>query len=264
MIKILFSTLLFLILLNSCSIEKRLYRPGFSVSNNQSRIKNNKSELEKVEFSDLTETENINTSGNFVSDEKMQGNIEPINQLNSNTTDQVEDMSFQDDNSEVIQLENNDQIINSEPYECDVIICKNGDEIEAKILEIGIKEIKYKRCDNQEGPTISILNSSVLMIKYPNGTKDIIKSNGDNDDEGPKLNLFALFSLIFGILSLFTVFGGLVFGTLAVIFSEQTFKDLINDGDKYKSNSAKIAKAGKILGIIGLFVSMIIIVVLFL
>lgn len=102
------------------------------------------------------------------------------------------------------------------------------------------------------------------MIKYPNGTKDIIKSNVSNDDDGPKTNLFSLFSLIFGFLSLFTVFGGLLFGTLAIVFSEQAFKELIKESEKFKSNSANLAKAGKILGIIGLFISLIIIAVLFL
>jgi hypothetical protein len=88
-----------IIYLSSCSIEKRLYRPGFSFSNNHSRINNNKSELEKVGFSDLTETENITAKDDFVSDEKMQGNVERRNQLNPNTTDQVEEISFQTDSN---------------------------------------------------------------------------------------------------------------------------------------------------------------------
>jgi hypothetical protein len=41
-------------------------------------------------------------------------------------------------------------------------------------MEITTNEIKYKKFDNLEGPTISILKSEVFMIKYQNGTKDVI------------------------------------------------------------------------------------------
>lgn len=53
----------------------------------------------------------------------------------------------------------------------DLLIKRNGDELEVKVLEINLKEIKYKRFDNLEGPVISILKSDVFMIKYENGTK---------------------------------------------------------------------------------------------
>ncbi|WP_460892553.1 hypothetical protein [Rufibacter soli] len=54
----------------------------------------------------------------------------------------------------------------------DIIIKRNGDEISAKILELTPNEIKYKRFDYQEGPTISLLKRDVFMIKYANGTKE--------------------------------------------------------------------------------------------
>lgn len=53
----------------------------------------------------------------------------------------------------------------------DVLIKRNGDEIEVKVLEINLNEIRYKRFDNLEGPVISILKSDVFMIKYENGTR---------------------------------------------------------------------------------------------
>jgi hypothetical protein len=255
-----------LICLSSCSIEKRIYRPGFSISGNHSKIrigntseKNNdvsKSESHSEEQSIERPTSELN-----ILEENFDYQSEEIK---SSKIDDIENSENENNNVIEEEYENNANQNNLEPLECDVIVCKNGDEIEAKILEIGIKEIKYKRCDNQEGPTISILNSSVLMIKYPNGTKDIIKSNVSNDYDEPKMNLFSTLSLIFGFLSLFTVFGGLLFGPLAIIFSEQAFKELIKESDKFKSNSANWAKTGKVLGLIGLFISLIIIVILFL
>lgn len=56
----------------------------------------------------------------------------------------------------------------------DVIIKKNGDEIKSKVLEVALTIIKYKKFDNPNGPTFEILKSEVFMIKYENGTKDII------------------------------------------------------------------------------------------
>lgn len=55
----------------------------------------------------------------------------------------------------------------------DTITLKNGEEIEAKVLEITPDIIKYKKFNNLDGPTISILKSEVFMIKYENGTKDV-------------------------------------------------------------------------------------------
>ena len=55
----------------------------------------------------------------------------------------------------------------------DVLVKRNGEEIEVKVLEIALQEIKYKRFDNQDGPVISILKSDVFMIKYENGTKTV-------------------------------------------------------------------------------------------
>lgn len=54
----------------------------------------------------------------------------------------------------------------------DILIKRNGDELEVKVQEISLNEIKYKRFDNLEGPLISIAKSEVFMVKYENGTKE--------------------------------------------------------------------------------------------
>jgi hypothetical protein len=55
----------------------------------------------------------------------------------------------------------------------DVITKQNGDEINSKIMEVNVDNIKYKKSDNPEGPLYSIPKSEVFMIKYANGTKDV-------------------------------------------------------------------------------------------
>jgi len=54
----------------------------------------------------------------------------------------------------------------------DVILKTNGDEIQAKIEEVGTGEVKYKKADGS-GPVYTILKSDVFMITYENGAKDV-------------------------------------------------------------------------------------------
>jgi len=51
----------------------------------------------------------------------------------------------------------------------DMIIMRNENVIEARILEISPTEIRYKRFNHQDGPTIIILKNDVLRIVYENG-----------------------------------------------------------------------------------------------
>ena len=55
----------------------------------------------------------------------------------------------------------------------DIIVLKDSNEINALVQEIGINEVKYKKWDNQTGPTYTMKKSEVFMIKYQNGTKDV-------------------------------------------------------------------------------------------
>ena len=58
----------------------------------------------------------------------------------------------------------------------DLIIMKNGNLIEAKILEISPSEIRYKRINHLDGPTIVILAADVLSVRYENGRQEIINA----------------------------------------------------------------------------------------
>ena len=258
--KILLLLTICIIYLSSCSIEKRLYRPGWNIEKSHSKIKITKSsEIFDNSSSSILNSEvdnnDLSSSNETFFKEKINSQFEDVLLLESNDKINPEiELNYNVKENK----QNNSKINVDEPLECDLIVCKNGDEIEAKVLEIGIKEIKYKRCDNEEGPTISILNSNVVMIKYPNGTKDVIKTNIEKEEE-PKMNVMALLSLISGILT-FTIFASILFGILAIVFSEQAFKEMMKEEGRYSENSSKMAKAGKILGIIGLSLSALILI----
>ncbi len=54
----------------------------------------------------------------------------------------------------------------------DVLTLRNGNEIRAKVQEVGIKEIKYLNYDNMNGPVYIISKNEVAVIKYENGTTE--------------------------------------------------------------------------------------------
>ena len=58
-------------------------------------------------------------------------------------------------------------------YSQDILVKKNGDEIEVKVSKISDDEIEYKRWSNPDGPSYVVSKSKVFMIKYMNGDKDV-------------------------------------------------------------------------------------------
>jgi len=52
----------------------------------------------------------------------------------------------------------------------DLIVLRNGEIIEANVLEISPVEIRYRRMDHLDGPVIVIFVSDVLSIRFENGT----------------------------------------------------------------------------------------------
>lgn len=61
----------------------------------------------------------------------------------------------------------------------DVIYKADGTKIEAKVLEIGISEIRYKVFTNQDGPVYVISKNDVALITYQNGTHELFIDQKD-------------------------------------------------------------------------------------
>lgn len=58
----------------------------------------------------------------------------------------------------------------------DLITKTDGTDIKAKITEVNIEDVKYKRSDNLNGPTYTINKSEILMIIYGNGMREIFNT----------------------------------------------------------------------------------------
>lgn len=60
----------------------------------------------------------------------------------------------------------------------DVIVKRDGEEIQCRILEVSTNKVKYKQWKNQDGPTFVEKKTDVLMLKYENGQKEVISYSG--------------------------------------------------------------------------------------
>ncbi|MDR9398905.1 hypothetical protein [Salibacter sp.] len=179
-------------ILSSCSttdkvvsgnfIQKRKYNKGWHVN---LKRKTPKTEAQEDSTEYLAET----TNG------KRQEN-------NSDQTITIQELEWDTDNitayadNSIIPLQNNTPVVfpkkgentkeelkihkERKDEECDVITLKNGQEIKAKILEIDEDNIKYKKCGKTDGPTYIKSKADILLIRYPDGSKDIFSDQNEN------------------------------------------------------------------------------------
>jgi len=62
----------------------------------------------------------------------------------------------------------------------DKIYLKSGENINAKIIEVNLNDVKYNKYTNLEGPLYTIVKSDIHMVIYENGETDIFKSSNSN------------------------------------------------------------------------------------
>jgi hypothetical protein len=93
------------------------------------------------------------------------------NQLNNYVPGEHEIIIINPDEPESRKTVN---ITGSKPANPDLIILKDGNVIEAKVMDKHSSEIRYKRFDNPDGRLLSIPLDNVLSIRYEDGTVEII------------------------------------------------------------------------------------------
>lgn len=65
----------------------------------------------------------------------------------------------------------------------DMITLRSGDDIEAKVIEVGEETIVYKKFGNQDGPNYRIATNKVFRIKYQNGETELFEEKINADPE---------------------------------------------------------------------------------
>ena len=71
----------------------------------------------------------------------------------------------------------------------DIILTKDGQKIEAKIEEIGVKTVKYKKFSNQGGTSYLIKKNDITSIKYENGDIEAFNEKAANLQSDETANL---------------------------------------------------------------------------
>jgi len=135
-------------ILLSCSVQKRNYRPGFHVEwkDHSSKSTANVHALHKARKQ---------------SDPKLAATvIDPVNKKKSS------DLIASVHSLPVKRLFTGTKTFIDN---CDSIFLRKGEVVLAKVLEINPTEIKYKNCNNPDGPLIIIYKNAVSYIRYANG-----------------------------------------------------------------------------------------------
>jgi Domain of unknown function (DUF4190) len=155
---------------------------------------------------------------------------------------------------------------------CSKIVMKDGDIIEANIIQISPTEIKYKRCGKPNDPELVIYKKDVLSVKTADGeiifrntnnnanTDDSNNNNRDknygtddrnnsNNSNEPKMEGNALAGMICGIMGLVLGFNliGLAAGVVGIILSIIGMNKIKREPKKYKGKG--MALAGLVCGI---------------
>ncbi|MGZ3865966.1 MAG: hypothetical protein ACXVNR_05850, partial [Bacteroidia bacterium] len=136
--------LFLLLLLGSCSFQKRIYRNGFYISHKAHQQK--------------TSSEKLSAEKKYI--------IQPENSGSSPAQKPA-----------VLIASAKKGIINIEPAEdltskCDTIYFRNGTRSVAQVLEVNQKEVKYKLCNSSESPLFIFELSRIDSITFSNGSTE--------------------------------------------------------------------------------------------
>lgn len=246
------SVLLILVLASSCSLslKKRTYRKGYYVSGLFQ--KNKVAEQKYGVASNTTKAQSIPLPSKQVviaEDEALLASAE-IKSGFSKDKEPGSGFNF---------LQKKNELFSLRPVCNDSLYFKTGEVVAAKIFEINDESIKYKRCDNVEGPSITVSRNKISKIKYANGVEEIIKPSAtteSNSTKAPssasnkkrKTHPQAVTAIIFAALAYLLLF---LFAIPGLIFANKAIRAIKAEPDKYDGlELAQIARIASIVMLI--------------
>ena len=126
-------------------------------------------------------------------------------------------------------------------YAQDIITQKDGTDIQAKVTEVGISQISYKKYSNLDGPTYIINKDDILMITYENGEREIYTSNNETTKKS---------SLPQGLMTYNSWSGKVSIGGVTV--ENETLKLYLSPEDyRIYKNGKTTSTIGGVVGVIG-------------
>lgn len=201
------------LLVGACSVQKRRYQKGFYVSNSRTVFKSRELSETKtfnriqppdtcatIEFTDGTTIKGniIASSGKDITyrycmddgrdHRSLKQRIKSITYANGIVEHYAPDtrpetpvpltkndsLSTTVEKNNTVQAEKSDSV---KTYLCDHIIFRDGTEDDVVIKIIDDETVRYKLCSMPNGPDFVRKKSTVFMIRYRNGQKDIFKES---------------------------------------------------------------------------------------
>lgn len=254
------SLIILLVALNACTVEKRVYKKGYYVNWSNAKSAQKKQTLVYKPETSIQGSFNENKS----SEEGLVASAQ--NSILSNAPP----LAF-------ISRTKTNRLHKSDGDCGDLITLRNGDEIKVKVIEVGDELIKYKRCDNLEGPLFTVSKAKVFSLRYANGTKDLFSKeeavkpantatpnnlpnhqSGTVIDKKLKIHPLSIWAFVLAIL-------GLVSGLLSIvsiILSYIAVKRIKAKNEKYRG--IKLAEAARLISFILLFILLLLLMTIFL
>ncbi len=239
-----FIPLLLIFLALSCTVQKRQHQSGYYVSWSHKKTESKKNVAASAERKALKKSP-------AVLDAEV--HHEPVESASAS--------------NEIIpaELVTPRSVISFTDAECDLIVMRNGEEIRAKVQEISSALIKYKRCDLPDGPLYTVNKSEVFMVKYPNGSKEVMPEPSttrqpdyrSSTTQAPviskkdkKLEPFALIGFLAVIVGLLVPYLGLAMLLLlsGIIMCIIAITKVSNNPDKLKGKG--LAITGLVIGLV--------------
>ena len=240
--------LLSLFLFSSCSIEKRRYNPGFHVE----------------WFSSNGTKKTPDTNKKTVFTHFVTQKVDSLLACVSKHSDSSHSLISSYGTLELQKEHLEDNLFLSQGADsnkCDLMILKNGEELNVKVTEIGEELVRYKMCNNLDGPIFTKRVSEIFMIKYPNGTKTVLKSVTESEPstispnsnshkpsdrrreasttpEAKTIPFATAFGFISGLVGLLVF--PFIFGLMAIIFGAIGYSKTVSEPDKYKGKTMAI------------------------
>lgn len=160
----------FLILI-SCSVQKRKYQSGYYVNWHKKStpvtVKEKRKSESKVKTQEtaLADVQHLNPEPAYLS---------------------------ADADKKVIPLKSKTRInlFAGETDSCDVLVFRDGTELRVKIKEVGQNEIKYQKCDLPDGPNYINRKSEIFMIKYANGTREVVRVEAQSPAQNTEIKSY--------------------------------------------------------------------------
>lgn len=245
-----------LLVFSACKVEKRLHRPGYHV------------EWKKSAPAKAQSTETASRKDNGQESQKTDDEVNKVIAAPDLTAElkSKERKSPKTPNDNLALRIASDYRYNHHDVpdlffeeECETLVMVDGRRLFVKVIEINQHEIKYKKCDYLQGPTVVVGKKDVDRIIYSNGAVDIISGYSAPESRSPRstpesdeqpiqkrMEVMALLSMLFGITGLFIA--AIVFGLMALIFGIVSLMKISANPREFGGRG--MALAGIIIGLL--------------